>query len=213
MRRRRPPLPDSIVLPGPLRRYRMRIVAVIVVLAVLAGERVLRSGATGSDMSRYHDRAFRVVKVVDGDTIDLDAPDGNKPFTRVRLWGVDAPEVAHGADTAMHYGVAARNFAEESLLNAEVHVVLVPLDTRDKYGRLLAFVEPQRGGVMFNELLIERGYAYADPRFDHPYKERFTAMEKRARKQGVGLWADLKPSHMPAWRQRKENKGLARNGP
>ncbi len=205
MRRRRGALPRSIVLPPALRRHRATIAVAFVTLSLLLGERALRGPAGGSDLSRYHDRSFRVLKVVDGDTVDLDEPDAGKPFTRVRLWGVDSPELT-GENGPMHFAGEAKAFAEQSLLDRRVYIVLAPQDTRDRYGRLLAFVQAERGATMFNELLVEQGFAYADPRFDHPYKDRFMALEKRARGEGAGLWATVMPKNMPPWRQRHERR-------
>jgi endonuclease YncB( thermonuclease family) len=156
------------------------------------------------DFERYHDRSFRVVHVVDGDTLDIDALDGDKPRTRIRLWGVDTPEVARAGKPDMHFGPEASRFAGETLEGRKVHVVLSPLNTRDRYNRLLAYIFLERGGVMFNELLIEQGYAYADPRFDHHYRDQFRATEQRARRAGVGLWGNVTPDDMPPWKQRFE---------
>jgi endonuclease YncB( thermonuclease family) len=61
-----------------------------------------------------------------------------------------------------------------------------------------------RGGRMFNEMLIEEGYGYADLRFDHLYFDRFRKTEAQARKAGVGLWKDVTLEKMPAWKQRFE---------
>jgi endonuclease YncB( thermonuclease family) len=177
--------------------------AVFVILSLLIGERALRGPAAGSDLSRYHDRTFRVVKVVDGDTVDLDAPDANKPTTRVRLWGVDTPELT-SENGPCYYAREASDFTQRNLLNREVHVVLAPQDTRDRYGRLLAFLELERGGTLFNETLIEQGFAYADPRFEHPYKSRFGDVERRAQKADIGLWAGVKQADLPAWKRRLE---------
>ena len=107
----------------------------------------------------------------------------------------------------MHFGPEARAFAERILESRTVHVVLSPKRTRDKYGRLLAYVFLERGGRMFNEMLLEEGYAYADLRFEHHYFDRFAAIEKRSRKARVGLWANVTPDKMPAWRQRFEGNG------
>ena len=52
--------------------------------------------------------------------------------------------------------------------------------------------------------LVETGHAYADVRFDHVYKQRFVALERRARKAGIGLWATVTPEQYPPWRQRYE---------
>ncbi len=143
-------------------------------------------------------------RVVDGDTFDIDAPDGDKRVTRIRLWGVDTPEVGGGGKGVRHFGPEASAFAKETLDGRRVHVVLSPLRSRGKYGRLLAYVHVSRGGRMFNEMLLEEGYAYADLRFPHHYKKRFEGIEKRARKAGVGLWSEVTLDKMPAWKQRFE---------
>ena len=158
------------------------------------------------DLARYHDRTFPVVHVVDGDTLDIGTPDraNGKQKTRVRLWGVDSPEVAHGGNKTMHFGPQATVFAKETLEGRDVQVVLSPRQTRDKFGRLLAYVFLERGGPMFNEMLIEQGFAYADPRFDHHYEERFAGAERRARKEKLGLWEEVKVADMPKWRQKRE---------
>jgi len=204
LRRSRPPIPASIRLPPRWRRHATGTAAILAVLFLIVCERSVRGPSLGGDQSRYHDRAFRVVHVVDGDTLDINAPDADKPKTRIRLWGVDTPELARGGRREMHFAVQAREFAERTLFDREVNVVLTPDRTRDRYGRLLAYVFCERGGRMFNEMLLEEGYAYADPRFAHPYKKQFETTEKRARKSDVGLWANLTAEQMPAWRQRLE---------
>jgi endonuclease YncB( thermonuclease family) len=92
-------------------------------------------------------------------------------------------------------------------LGRQVRVVLSPTKTRGKYGRLLAYVYLVPSEVMFNELLIEHGYAYADWRFAHPHKRRFKTIEKRAAKKGAGLWAEVTFEQKPEWRQRMERLG------
>lgn len=204
-------LPDSIALPP---RWRRHVLSVAVVALVAAGV-VCRRSATApvpdGDQSRYHDRSFHVARVVDGDTLDIDAPDGAKDVTRIRLWGVDTPEIGHGGREGVHFGREAEEFARGTLAGRRVHVVLSPRRTRGKYGRLLAYVYLERGGTMFNELLLEKGYAYADLRFDHHYFDRFKAIEKRARKNRTGLWADVTLDRMPAWKQRFE-RGKTKRG-
>ena len=158
------------------------------------------------DMSRYHDHLFRVIHVVDGDTVDIDAPDGTKSKTRIRLWGVDTPEIAHNkGETDMFYGPEARDFAVKTLDNREVQIVLWQTRTRDRYGRLLAYIFLERGGRNFNAMLIANGFGYADSRFDHPYKREFADLEKRSRKEQRGLWANVTSEQMPHWRQKREH--------
>lgn len=177
-----------------------------VLLVALVCSRTARTPVQGDDWARYHDRTFRVVHVVDGDTFDINAPDGDKAVTRIRLWGVDTPEVAAGGGTDMHFGPEASSYAKKVLGGRDVHIVLSPKRSRGKYGRLLAYVFLERGGRMFNEMLLEEGYAYADLRFDHHYYDKFKRIEKRARKAGVGLWADITFDKMPGWKQRFEGR-------
>lgn len=202
--KRHPTLPESITLRGRWRRYAWPAIVLAVAAVLAVCDRAGLAPVQNDDRARYHDRSFRVVRVVDGDTIVIDAPDKNKDVTRVRLWGVDAPEVAHGDQPDMHFGRDAKAFAERTLSGRKVHIVLSPERTRGKYKRLLAYVYMKRGGHMFNEMLLEDGYAYADRRFDHHYKRQFEAIEKRARKDRVGLWAEVTVSKMPPWRQRFE---------
>lgn len=225
LRRRRRPLPVSIILPPRWRRQGTLLLTILAVAAVVVCERsgltplpaqrqnALPDSADRDDLDRYHDRTFRVVHVVDGDTLDIDAPDHGKPKTRIRLWGVDTPEVAHGGQSEMHFGPEAKTFAEKILDGKDVHIVLSPKRTRDKYGRLLAYVLLERGGTMFNEMLIEEGRAYADTRFRHSYEKRFEDAEKRARQSGAGLWANVKPEDMPAWRRKRERPTVPTGNP
>lgn len=158
----------------------------------------------GNDYTRYHNRVFTVVNVVDGDTFDIDMPDRQYETTRIRLWGVDTPEVAGSKAGAMHFGPEASAYAKRTLAGRQVRIVLSPTKTRGLYGRLLAYVHLVPEDDSFNELLIENGYAYADWRFPHLLKKRYKTLEKRARRRSVGLWADVQLEDKPAWRQRME---------
>lgn len=206
VRRGRRPVPSSVTMPSVWRRRAPGIALAAVLLAVLVCSRTVRTPAQGDDWARYHDRTFRVVYVVDGDTFDVDVPDGDKTVTRIRLWGVDTPEAAAGGGTDMHFGLEASTYAKKVLGGREVHIVLSPKRSRGKYGRLLAYIFLERGGRMFNEMLLEEGYAYADLRFDHHYYDKFKGIEKRASKAGVGLWADVTLDKMPTWKQRFERE-------
>ena len=218
--RARRKLPDSITMPSRFRRHRGFFLAVLLVVAVVVCDRTRRqiasppprNVAATADFTRYHNRTFSVARVVDGDTLDIDAPDAGKSTTRIRLWGVDTPEVARGRTVEMHFGLEASAFAKTTLEGKRVHVVLSPRRTRGKYGRLLAYVFLERGGIMFNELLLEEGYAYADRRFPHHYKRQFEAIEKRARREGAGLWESVTIDDMPPWRQRFERSDAKKRG-
>jgi len=161
-----------------------------------------------NEFARYHQQAFTVLKVVDGDTVDLDVPDvrTGKSFTRVRLWGVDTPEVHHPTEPEMYFGREAWAFTRQCCQGQTVTVHLEPFRRpRDRYGRLLAYLYLP-DGRMLNERLLEEGYAYADPRFDHVYRERFLQLEKKARRLGRGLWEHVQPHQWPRWYRRRHDR-------
>lgn len=212
MRRRRRTLPTTIRVPRHWRRNTLAALILSLFSACIFYERSAAPEAASSDHQKYHDRTFRVVHVVDGDTLHIDIPDGNHNATRIRLWGVDTPETGHGNTSEMYFGAEAKAFAIQQLEGRSVHVVLAQEKTRDKYERLLAYVHLERGGLMFNELLLEEGFAYADRRFPHHYLDQFQAIESRARRAQKGLWKNVTTEQMPPWRQRMD-KEAARNSP
>jgi len=155
-----------------------------------------------ADSARYERNAFAVVRVVDGDTLHLDAPDGEGRTTKVRLLGIDAPEMGDAANKPMYFAEEATRFATDLALRK---VVTIYLDeragTRDKYDRLLAYVELPDGRFLNEELLLG-GYVYADLRFRHSYYHKYKQLEASARATKAGLWAGVSPEQMPSWRRK-----------
>ncbi len=178
-----------------------------IVLLVLAAGGLLwyRLGISQEpDYQRYHNTVCSCINVVDGDTIDVDISDGNKAYTRIRLWGVDTPETEHSPQGAMYFGKRASEFTTSMVLDKQVRLVLRSERTRGYYGRLLAYVYLADKEVMLNEEIIAQGYGYADRRFDHPWMQRFVKLEKRARKKKRGLWEEIRPEQYPDWLKRYE---------
>ena len=125
-------------------------------------------------------RNAEVVRVVDGDTVELGGGIG-----KVRLIGVDTPEVYGGVEC---YGREASAFAKRQLSGRRVRYT-VGRDDRDRYGRLLAYLWLE-DGRSFNALLVGRGYAQPltiQPNSD--YAESFARLARRARERSIGLWA------------------------
>jgi len=161
----------------------------------------LRSRA---DLDRYHGGSFAVVKVVDGDTIDINIPDANYPHTRIRLWGVDTPETEKSPGGQMYFGKEASEFTKESTSGKTVTIYLDQAkNTRDKYSRLLAYVQLP-GGQYLNELLLTEGYAYADLRFEHSFYNKYKQLEASARSLKKGLWKEVTREQLPSWLQREK---------
>ena len=160
--------------------------------------------AKASDFEKYHAKTFTVAGVVDGDTIDIDIPDGEYNRTRIRLWGIDTPETKKPNTPVAYFGPEAADFTKKLALGKQVTVYLDEGNrTRGYYGRLLAYVQlPDRR--FLNKVLVSEGFAYADLRFDHSYYHGYQKLEASARSGKKGLWKDVTREQLPQWLQRKK---------
>jgi len=199
-------------------RNLIQTLAILMVLAAVVGNRLISSNDRGKpagspaasakadDLERFDKQNVRVREVIDGDTLDLDMPDGENPFTRVRLWGVDTPETRHPDLGEMYYGPEASRFTKDCVEGKTVCVCLEPQEhSRDRYGRLLAYIYLP-DGQMLNQELVEQGFGYADPRFRHIFRKRFEDLEKQAAKEKRGLWKEVRPDQFPPWRIKRESR-------
>lgn len=121
-----------------------------------------------------------VKRVVDGDTFET--ADGDK----VRLIGVNTPE-KYG--TVEYYGLEASAYSEKRLKGRTVYLFR-DVSKTDRYGRLLRFVFVRGETAMYNETLLNEGYANVmtvPP--DVLYAKKFAKLERAARENNVGLWA------------------------
>jgi len=153
------------------------------------------------DFQKYHTKTFTVVNVVDGDTVDVDVSDGEHKHTRIRLWGIDTPETKSDEFGVMYFGPQAVEFTIKLTFGKPVTVYLdVANSTRDKYDRLLAYVQLPDGGFL-NELLVAEGFAYADLRFRHSFYNSYRQLEAGARSGQKGLWQKVTREQLPKWLQ------------
>jgi len=154
-----------------------------------------------ADRARYDGKTFTCIRVIDGDTLDVDIPDGKDAATRIRLWGIDTPELGHDDRQPQHFAPEAAAFVRRLAEGKSVTLRLEPHDnTRGRHDRLLAYVILP-DGQMLNRILLEDGYAYADPRYDHSLKREFLQLQDRARTQRLGLWAAARPTDLPDYWQ------------
>jgi len=161
------------------------------------------------DFKKYHGKTFTVAKVVDGDTIDIDIPDGKYGHTRIRLWGIDTPETKKPKTPIMYFGPEATEFTKKLALGKQVTVYLDKGNrTRGKYGRLLAYVQLPDGRFL-NEVLVAEGFAYADLRFRHSFYYKYEQLEASARRQKKGLWLKVTHDQLPEWLKRMKPKLLS----
>jgi micrococcal nuclease len=127
-----------------------------------------------------------VIDVVDGDTITARLRGG--AIEKIRLLGVDTPEVVDPRKSVQCFGHVASAFTKSRLTGRRVTLEL-DAEQRDKYGRLLAYVIVD--GHRFNDELLERGYArflVIPPNGSHAramLREELDAMAARR-----GLWGE-----------------------
>ncbi len=140
--------------------------------------------------TRANDRGgayYRVVEVVDGDTIKI-AKDGRTET--LRLIGLDTPETKDPRRPVQCFGQEASARAKKLLSGKTVRITQDPTqDTRDKYGRMLVYVWIE-DGTLYNYRMILDGYAH-EYTYDVPYQQqaRFRAAEEQARQAGRGFWS------------------------
>lgn len=133
-----------------------------------------------------------VDRVVDGDTL-VARIDGER--VRVRLLGVDAPELAAGYGAPECHGREAAAAAEELLpRGARIALRTDPSQgAEDRFGRLLAEVTVAGDARTVNERLIADGDAVV---FRGDGRARLQpalrAAERRARDTGLGLWSSCR---------------------
>ncbi len=134
----------------------------------------------------------RVIDIFDGDTIKVTYQ--GKP-EKVRLIGVDAPELRHSTRSVMYYAQEAADFTERMVKGKRVRLEFDEnnkyIQNRDKYDRLLAYVYLE-DGFFLNAELLKRGYGFAYTEFPFKYQDEFRRYQKEAAEGGVGLWGKHK---------------------
>ena len=133
-------------------------------------------------------KEYKVISVIDGDTLII-SRDGQKDT--VRVLGINAPETQYSQRGAECFGDEASMYARSLLEHKNVTLIFDPSqDTRDKYGRLLAYVGLSDGRD-FGQVMIADGYAYEYTYHGNPgiHQQRYKEAQKIAKKEEVGLWA------------------------
>jgi micrococcal nuclease len=156
----------------------------VLALAVAVTTLVVSPAATAEPVAA----TALVLKVVDGDTIDV--RDDIRGRLRVRTLGIDTPETKKPGYTVGCWGPEATQFALDTMVGQRVSLIPDPTqDTTDRYGRTLAYlvradgwdysVEAARAGVA-------RSYVY-----DNSPVTRYNAIraaEQEAQSAQRGMW-------------------------
>ena len=166
-------------------RHRLRFTGVIVPLLLCIF--LLLPGTGGAESL-----TGRVVKVVDGDTLDVLQ---GRQTVRIRLNGIDSPEAGQA------YGKRAKQFALELAAQKLVTVAVVE---KDRYGRSVGDVILPDGRNL-NREIVRAGYAWWYRKYSKDAS--LGKLEEEARLARRGLWQDKAPMAPWEWRKLKRAGG------
>ncbi len=142
-----------------------------------------REATGGNGIAARGSITARVVRVVDGDTIEVSI-DGRGDD--VRYIGVDTPETVKPGEPVECFGPEASEFNHE-LVEGRVVMLEFDRELRDVYDRLLAYVFV--GDTFVNEELIRGGFARTleiEPNTSRA--GQLAEVEQQAGDDGRGLW-------------------------
>lgn len=141
----------------------------------------------------------RVTAVLDGDTLRVEDLAGHE-LGRVRLLGIDAPEVAHPPAPAECYADQATDLlAKLAPVGSTIQLVAdTGQPNRDRYDRLLRYVD--HADVDVAHELLARGAArrYAAAK-DLAREESYSAAVHDAQDADNGLWAPVESKEGRSW--------------
>ena len=112
----------------------------------------------------YEYRVKKILKIVDGDTIDVDLDLGfDISFTqRVRLAGIDTPESRTTDKYEKTLGLEVKDKLKKAIDAATTVVIRTEKpDSTEKYGRILGWIFLDGNPVSINQTLIDEGFAWS----------------------------------------------------
>jgi endonuclease YncB( thermonuclease family) len=131
-----------------------------------------------------------VLDVIDGDTIKVETGRG---VERVRLIGIDTPEVDHSGPDDECYGEESKAFLGAMIKNRTVWLTF-DSECIDDYGRTLAYVH--RGfedNEFIQRVLLKGGWASTFAVVPNvSFQSTFAADQAQAQSEGGGLWGDCR---------------------
>ncbi len=134
--------------------------------------------------------------VIDGDTIDVAG------VGRVRLLGIDAPELGRGYDTAAPFAHEARERLAQLVLHRWVRLE-TDVERVDAYNRHLAYVV-REDGLFVNAALLRDGLARVTARVPLARLSELKRAEADARSSHRGIWEHAPAAQAPSYTRRRK---------
>nr|WP_271567896.1 thermonuclease family protein [Bradyrhizobium sp. CCBAU 11386] len=130
--------------------------------------------------------------VIDGDTIEIHG-------TRIRLWGIDAPEhdqLCRGDDSELYQCGQKAAAALAGILYAVPRPVICTPKDRDRYDRTVAVCKIGDPGPDIGHWMVSNGHALGWPKYSNG---QYAEAQRRAERASAGMWAG---SFVEPWRYR-----------
>lgn len=162
--------------------WQILVLAVVLALPPIAASTVLAAEQITPILGR-------VVGVHDGDTITVRTQ--TNQTIKVRLLGIDAPELGQPFGTKSKQALSGMVFGKD---------VLIGSTGEDRYGRVLGDI--RAGQVWANLAMVNLGMAWHYVKYDK--RPELSAAEFEARSNRRGLWAA--PNAVAPWDWRRKGK-------
>jgi micrococcal nuclease len=161
------------------------ILAFFLLIAHAFAQDIVRQNENPKNTVNY--KNILVSRVIDGDTVELENGE------RVRLIGIDTPELYDERKPVMYFAQEASKFtkqmAEGKMVRLEFDENNEYLGHKDKYGRTLAYIYLE-DGTFLNAEIIKQGYGFAYTKFLFKYMEEFRKYQQEAMENEKGLWGE-----------------------
>ena len=166
----------------------------ILLVAAAAAAAVFQTPSAHGPVTRSESVLVRFV--IDGDTIDV------ATVGRVRLLGIDAPEIGRGFDTPAPFGREARARLSALLLHRWVRLEQEG-PTKDAYNRHLAYVITEDGQFV-NAVLVREGLARVSARTPLVRLRELQRAQAEAQASRRGIWGSAPRTSGPGYTRRSK---------
>lgn len=130
--------------------------------------------------SNSHKIYHKVVRVIDGDTLELE------DVGTVRLIGIDTPETVHPRKKVEFLGPDASRFLRQLVHGKDVRIEF-DHNQKDRFGRTLGYLY-LRDNTSLNEEIIKEGFSSAYTKYAFNKSLEYKVLEENAKKNRKGLW-------------------------
>jgi len=100
----------------------------------------------------------KIIKVIDGDTTDVDIDLGFGVWLkkqRIRFFGIDTPESRTRDLEEKKYGLAAKKYVTDHMPLGSTQTLVTVKDGKGKYGRILGQFKMEDGSILNDNMIAE----------------------------------------------------------